>query len=464
MRTVFLVSAATLLAACHGDPTPVTEPPLAPVIAGAAVSANPDNALSALVSVRVRHADSVRVGFRLDDTVSAGDSLTPAAPVRDDSAAVALLGLLPSRRYVLRVLAYGDGGSVPGDPLSFTTDTLPSDLPRYTAIGPGPSSGFVIFSAGKYGLAIDNAGRVVWYHRFPNGPGLNFQAQPSGHYFARPPTPDPSDLEPWIELDPLGQVIRTFGCVGVRQPRFHDLIVEPDGSYWLMCDETRTMDLSALGGVANAQVMGTVVQHVSMSGTLIFQWSPFDHFAITDLDSASRTGPAVNWTHGNALDLDTDGNLLVSFRSLNEITKISTATGDVMWRLGGLRNQFVFLGPAAPVFAHQHGLRHAGSRLLFLDNEGDPGQTRAERYSIDDQSRTARLVQLYGVSPTVHASLGGSVQDLAGGHTLVAFGNGNAVAEFDGSGVIVWRIASSGYIFRAQRIQSLYNPGLGLTR
>src|SRR2546430_16953769 len=73
--------------------------------------------------------------------------------------------------------------------------------------------------------------------------------QPNGHYVARPPTPDPSDLEPWVELDPLGNVTRTFGCAGGLQPRFHDLAVEPDGSYWIMCDETRTMDLSALGGV-----------------------------------------------------------------------------------------------------------------------------------------------------------------------------------------------------------------------
>jgi hypothetical protein len=116
--------------------------------------------------------------------------------------------------------------------------------------------------------------------------------------------------------------------------RFHDLIAKPDGSYWLLCDETRIMDLSAFGGAAAAQVMGTVVQHVSEVGAILFQWSPFDHFQITDLDAASRTGAMVNWTHGNALDLDADGNLIVSFRSLSEITKIDTRTGAVMWRMG----------------------------------------------------------------------------------------------------------------------------------
>src|SRR3989441_10752301 len=118
----------------------------------------------------------------------------------------------------------------------------------------------------------------------------------------RPPR---STLFPYTTLfrsDPFGDVTRTFGCVGGLQSRFHDLIAEPDGAYWVMCDEVRTMDLSGLGGVANAQVMGTVVQHVSAAGSLLFQWSPFDHFEITDLDPKSRTGANVNWTHGNSLD------------------------------------------------------------------------------------------------------------------------------------------------------------------
>ena len=45
-------------------------------------------------------------------------------------------------------------------------------------------------------------------------------------------------------------------------------------------------------------------------GGPVFEWSAFDHLAITDLELASRSGEVVNWTHGNALDFDTGGNLL----------------------------------------------------------------------------------------------------------------------------------------------------------
>jgi hypothetical protein len=35
----------------------------------------------------------------------------------------------------------------------------------------------------------------------------------------------------WLELDPLGNLTRTFGCAGGLSTRFHDLIALPDGSY-----------------------------------------------------------------------------------------------------------------------------------------------------------------------------------------------------------------------------------------
>ena len=54
-------------------------------------------------------------------------------------------------------------------------------------------------------------------------------------------------------------------------------------------------------------VAGTAVQRLSATGELLFHWSPFDPFQITDVDVASRTGAAVNWTHGNSFDLDADG-------------------------------------------------------------------------------------------------------------------------------------------------------------
>ena len=456
------IAALPVATGCGSDDG-VTPAPSPPEIVASTITGNPNNVLSAVVTARVRFADSVAVRYGL-----AGgplDSATPAVTPVVDSALVPVLGLLPDTGYILAVVAYGEGQMV-AETLVFHTATLPSDLPPYVAGGSDPSPGYVLFAAGRYGLVIDNTGRVVWYRRFPEGVGLNFEAQPTGRYYAHPPTPSQTDVEPWLEIDPLGNVARTFGCAGGLPSRFHDLIAQVDGSYWIMCDETRTMDLSSLGGAVDAKVMGTVVQQVSASGALLFQWSPFDHFEITDLESSSRAGQSVNWTHGNALDLDADGNLIVSFRSLSEVTKIDTRTGALVWRMGGLRNQFTFQDAPTPGFARQHGLRVTGpGRIVLLDNLGDAAGSRAERYLYDAVLRTARLVGSYGPNPPVIAQLGGTTQDLPGGRTLVAFGNGDRVEEYDASGTMVWHIdGAPGYIFRAQRIRSLYRPGVGLAR
>ena len=132
------------------------------------------------------------------------------------------------------------------------------------------------------------------------------------------------------------------------------------GDAWLLCDENRTMDLTALGGQAAAAVTATVVQHLSPDGTLLWEWNAFDHFAITDLPLADRAGAAVNFTHGNGIGFDSDSNLILGFRSLSEVTKVNRTTGAVIWRLGGLANQFTILNDPKGQFERQHGVRVAG--------------------------------------------------------------------------------------------------------
>jgi Arylsulfotransferase (ASST) len=453
-------AAAIALMGCGSGTTDLPSPP-EPVLEAAAAATRPDNVLSVLVTGRVQFADSVVVRYGWPG--QALDSITPAVVPTGSEVVLPVFGLLPDTTYELRLVAHGEGGTVSSEPVHVTTGSLPDDLPRYHAGGPAPSPGYVLFSTGLYGIVIDNTGRVVWYVRF-EGPSLNFQPQPNGRYIARPSTLDPSDVEPLVEFDPLGTVTRRLGCARGLRPRFHDVLAEPDGSYWLMCDETRTMDLSNVGGVAGAMVTGTVVQHLDPATGLIFEWSSFDHFDITDVEKDARAGPAVNWTHGNALDLDADGNLVVSFRSLSEITKIDIRTGAILWRMGGLRNQFTF-ADSGPPFRYQHGVRAANGELVLLDNFGEAEGSRAERYILDQAGRTARLAGVDVPTSATRASLGGTTQSLPGGHTLVAFGDGGVVQEYDGAGAVVWEIeGSAGYVFRAQRIRSLYHPEIGLVR
>src|SRR5687767_8181154 len=153
---------ALLLVGCGSEPVGVRGP-LPPAIPSAAVVPNIHNVLSALVSARLVRTDSVAVRFRLEDGAPGTESVTPPVLATAEVVTIPLLGLLPDSRYIVHAVAYGEGGTVAGDPLVLTTGSLPPDLPRYSAGGTDPSPGYVVFAAGRYGLVIDNAGRVVWY-------------------------------------------------------------------------------------------------------------------------------------------------------------------------------------------------------------------------------------------------------------------------------------------------------------
>ncbi len=448
---------------CGDQPTDVTE--RRATFGKVVVTANPNNVLSAIASVEIHDADSVAVLIqRADDPIN--EDTSAAVTVGESPVRIPVLGLRASTAYRLRALAWADGHATEADPVELTTGDLPADLPSYSASGSDPSHGFVIFASGRYGIAIDNSGSVVWYHRFAESAGLAFVAQSNGHYYARPTTADPLDAEHWTELDPLGSVVRKLACNGDLTSRPHDIIVRADGGYWLMCDDVRTLDLSNDGGAANARVNGTAIHHIGSDGRLLFAWSPFDHLKVTDLDQSLRSGSTVNWTHGNALDIDSDGNIMISFRNLEEITRIDGVTGAVISRLGGRKNQFTLEGGLNPPFAQQHSARFvSANEIVLLDNVGNPGESRAERYVIDGSTKSARLIASYGSSPGVVTAIGGSVQSLPGGRLLASFGTAGRVEEYDSTGRVVWRIdGNPGYVFRAQRIRSLYAPGVGTSR
>ncbi len=444
-----------VLAGCSDDPTAVVD--TEPAITAATVTINPNNVIGALVLVRTARAASVSVRFQPVDG-SVEEEETPEVPVAGDETMVPVLGLWPERQYVFRAIAHGPGGDTMSPGLDLTTGALPAGIPTYTAGGTNPTPGYVAFNAASYGIVIDNTGRVVWYHRFGAAAFLNFQPQATGLYAAGASSAESGG--PFTEIDPLGTVTRRLGCAGGLPARFHELRTEADGSYWLMCDEVRTMDLASSGGQLNARVTGTVVQHVAATGERLFQWSAFDHFAITDVEASARSGPIVNWTHGNAIDFDADGNLLISFRALNELTKIDSRTGAVLWRMGGSRNDFAIYAETSPAFAHQHGLRSAGAgSFVVLDNLGNSKASRAERYEYDAVARTARLAATYAPDAPAVAMAGGTTQQLPDGRLLVSYGSGGRVEEYDAGGRAVWRInGNAGYVFRATRIRSLYAP------
>jgi hypothetical protein len=424
-----------------------------PHVLGVDVLENPHNSISARVVVRARHYDGAFARYWM-----AGEEprQTPAYAFGGDTMIVVpVLGLDTASTYIVEAnLVLGDTLTVAVDTTEFRTGTLPDWVPALGAHGSDTTPGFLAFSQRRGALIIDNAAKVVWYRSFTEGTVLNFQAHPSGQYTIHSTV---DNARQFYVLNELGEMVDSLRCAGYRT-RQHDVLVEADGSAWLLCHERRTMDLSGLGGIDTARVGATVVQHLSSDGEVLFEWNAFDHFAIAALPREERIGLNVNFTHGNSVAFDTDGNLLLSFRSLNEVTKVDVTTGEVMWRFGGRANEFTILNDPRGGFQRQHGIRTAGpAQLLVFDNRnGAP--SRFVRYLMNPVTRTAALIMEFVDAPDTWSPTGGSAQYYHNGHVGMAFGRAGRVVEIDESGNRAWEVTGleARRVFRVQRISSLY--------
>ena len=152
-----------------------------------------------------------------------------------------------------------------------------------------------------------------------------------------------------------------------------------------------------------------------------------DHSACFNGKNYRRlTAANIDYVHGNAIEVDFDGNLLISSRHMDEITKIDRQTGALIWRWGGKHNQFTFLDDSV-AFSHQHAIRRLpdGHYTLFDNgNYHDPQFSRASEYELDQVNLTARLVWEHRRTPDEYGFAMGYAERHEDGSTLVGYGFG----------------------------------------
>jgi hypothetical protein len=311
-------------------------------------------------------------------------------------------------------------------------------------------------------VIVDQDGRIVWYKQFSDGVVGDWQQQPDGTYTAS--VRSAQFAVEYRQLDKLGNQLRTWSAGGDLETDSHELRLLSNGDALFFGIKSRTMDLREIGGRQDATVLGNVLQRMSSTNQLLFQWDTFEHLpAIDDLDPLiDPTGAIVDWTHANALDVAADGNYLVSFRNLSQVVKIDAHSGVILWKLGGWDGDFTFVDDPLDGFSLQHAIRELpnGNLLLFDNGNGhDPPQSRAVEYRLDVTARLARLVWQYNATPPLYGAFGGFTQRLGNGNTLITYGALPQVLEVNPAGDTQWNLraaAGSGYIYRSFRIPSLY--------
>ena len=314
-------------------------------------------------------------------------------------------------------------------PAGAAATPLPGDFPHVTASVLGRPSPGRIFLANfsltnptipSYVMILENDG-TPYFYRHLGGQALDFKLLPDGRlsYFDH-------SRGRFYAMDSTYADVDSFACGNGYVTDHHDLVVLPNGHALVMAYDSQLVDMSVYLPKAApiALVVGLIIQEIDREKNVVFEWRSWDHFQITDMQDHPLNSIFIDYVHGNSLALDLDGNIVLSSRHMNEVTKIDRATGDVIWRLGGKHNQFAFVND--PIgFSHQHDARILADGHLTLFDNGNfhvPPFSRAVEYELNTRKMTATLVWQYRHVPDVFGPATGSVQRLSTGNTLIGWG------------------------------------------
>jgi hypothetical protein len=303
-----------------------------------------------------------------------------------------------------------------------------------------PAPGLVFLTSltgpGQRGpMLVDNAGNIVWFRK-TSSVAINFRRQA---YKGKP-------VLTWWQgtINPLGfgqgdglivdsryETVATVKAGNGFAADVHEFLLTAEGTALITIYNEKTVDLTPVGGSPAHNTLDSIIQEIDIaSGAVLFEWHSLDHIPLTD--SYSPILDPYDYFHVNSIDVDLDGNLIVSARNTSCIYKLDRKTGEVLWKLGGISSDFA-IGPGVEfMFQHDARAHPDGTITLFDDGTGSLAhQSRGLRIGVDVTSKTTAMLQQYPhASPPLASSAMGNAQVLPGDGMIVGWGTSPYVTEF----------------------------------
>lgn len=298
-----------------------------------------------------------------------------------------------------------------------------AQIPAFTVtVFDSSSTGYYFFSDDQTKIITDHLGFVVYYSS--NTGGNDFKLNSNGlmsysfnlrYYF----------------MDSTFNVVDSIEAKNLDDRDAHDMQVLPNGHFLLLGSDYETMDLSSYFfdgqfGSDTALVDCSVIQEQDENRNVVFEWHAKDYLVFSEADSFFLfQGYPIDWTHFNSVEMDTDGNILLSIRNFNEILKINYSDSSIMWRMGGSQNQFTFINCPVPFYGQHDVRRLPNGNITLFDNANNfiPHGARAMEFELDEINKIATLLWSHTYDSTMSSKSRGSTQRLSNGNTVVNYGN-----------------------------------------
>lgn len=344
--------------------------------------------------------------------------------------------------------------------------TMENPTPGNLFIGPFGLWGMYT-DVDSYMTIIDNYGHSIFYKKISHNSVNDLKLQANGQITYA----DGSGPRNYV-LNEKMEVVDSLKPVGYWTD-LHEVIITQDNRKFLLGIDTRIVDMSEIveGGQEDAVVMGHVVQEWDADNNVIFEWNAWDHYNILDSEPyIDLTKSTIDFSHINTIEPDTDTSLLVLARNMNEITKIDRRSGEIIWRMGGINNEFTFINDTLQ-WAWPHDIRKIGDGLFSMFDNGRfntpaPHFSSGVIYEIDEHAKTITQIKRFRNEPDVYGDIMGNFQHLDNGHFIAGWGSGShpdsiGITEFTADGDIVHVVKMGAINYRAWKFNwqpKLFSP------
>ena len=362
----------------------------------------------------------------------------------DGAYGATLLGLKADRDYYVRAVVVAGGLDTPSTHRVFHTGAVPAQLPalEVTELTPGVGpGGFLITSMAfspSAAVILDEDGDYVWWHwahdrDYSLTRALLTHDRQSVVYSQ---WINPEDSDEFMEVARLRRVAidgsweETLPVVGVH----HDFTELEDGTLAVIAYDVREID--------GVEVRGDHIVELAPDGTQTEIWSVWNELQY-DPGSDDSDGPRT-WTHANALDFDAgEGAYYLSIPTLDTIVKIDRASGQSLWMMGAVGDDFWLEDGGVEFFARQHQLQALPDGIVVFDNgRGDDLTSRVIEYGWDGGGGLTEPVWEYVQDPPLFCTALGDVHRFGDGSTLVVWSTAGLMEIVDPQGELAWQLGA----------------------
>ncbi|MGM0529110.1 MAG: arylsulfotransferase family protein [Bacteroidota bacterium] len=256
-----------------------------------------------------------------------------------------------------------------------------------------------------------------------------------------------------VEIDLTGKTLWRIDLYNDKEKKrkiiHHDIRMDKNKNIHTLCRASKVLDMSQIGGSGIDTLVGDGIVVMDTTGKVIWEWSAWDVWDVKNDPYIEKF--AYDRFHINALNFDRDNNYLLSVAIEDQIWKINSKTGELMWKLG--RNGD-FKMDTSSYFSFQHAVNiNSEGDIMLFDNSLDKKVSRALSFSLDSLTMSA-ITKINAPLPKhMHSNRMGSAYLLPNGNILQTSSKRGLVLITSESGEVLWELFDNHLIpYRAEYV------------